>query len=57
MEAWYAHCALHKFNILPSVFAELPENERIFIIGSIIKEAEDSEKARDDIKNKRKHRR
>lgn len=35
MEAWYAHYALHNFHILPSVFAALDENEKIFIIASI----------------------
>lgn len=47
MEAWYAHCALHKFHILPSVFAEMSPEEKHFIVASIIQMADDEKKARE----------
>ena len=56
MEAQYAHYALHNLHILPSVFAEMDENEKIFIIGSIQKKIDDDEKLRKEIELKRQKR-
>lgn len=55
-EAWYAHYALHKLHILPSVFAGMDEREKIFIIASIQKMIDDEEKAREEIEKKCKKR-
>jgi hypothetical protein len=34
-ESNYAHYALHKFKILPSQFANLPDEEKAFVMASI----------------------
>ncbi len=44
----YAYYALHKLHILPSVFLELDEQEKAFIIAAIqIKVENDKEKQRE----------
>lgn len=44
-EASYAYYALLKFHVLPSVFAEMDENEKAFMIAAIdIKSKHDKER-------------
>lgn len=43
--AAFAHYALQKLHILPSVFAEMDMEERAFIIGSIQKRIKDEKEA------------
>lgn len=50
----YAHYALQELHILPSVFLEMDEREKAFVIGSIKQRSEDNKKATDDMKSKRR---
>lgn len=57
-EANFAYYALHKLHILPSVFSEMEEQEKAFVIAAIqIKmENEKKERKRAESKTKRKGR-
>lgn len=50
----YAHYALQELHILPSVFLEMNQKERAFVIASIKQRSEDNKKEVDDIKNPKK---
>lgn len=45
--AAYAHFALQRLSILPSVFAALDENEKAFVIASINRRCEDEKRLRE----------
>ena len=42
--AAYAHFALQKLGILPSVFAEMEESEKAFVVASIIRRCDDEKR-------------
>ena len=56
-EANYAYYALHKLHILPSVFLEMDEQEKAFVIAAIkIKvENDKKEKRKAESKARRRH--
>lgn len=51
-----AHYALQKLRILPSVFCEMDQKEKAFIIGSIEKRVEAEQEERENAKNPNKGR-
>ena len=53
-EANFAYYALLKLHILPSVFLELEEPEKAFVIGSIKVKMEDDKKKEKEMKRKAK---
>lgn len=54
MEANYAYFALLKLHILPSVFLEMDEREKAFVIASIKIKLENDKKKEKEIKRKSK---
>ncbi len=50
--AGYAHYALHKLKILPSVFADLSLEDKAFIIASVRIKIENEKKEMNKIKSK-----
>lgn len=55
-EANYAYAALLKLHILPSVFLQMDENEKAFVIASLRLKAEHDKAAAKKAKNKGKKR-
>lgn len=53
----YAHYALQELHILPSVFLNMDQEEKAFVIASIKQRSEDNKKEVDDIKNPKKGKR
>lgn len=47
--AAYAHFALQKLGILPSVFAEMDVNERAFVIASIRRRIDEEDRLRGEL--------
>ncbi|MBD5082130.1 MAG: hypothetical protein HDT44_10270 [Ruminococcaceae bacterium] len=52
-EANYAYYALHRLNILPSVFLEMEEQEKAFVIAAIRIRIEQEKKEREKAAGKR----
>lgn len=51
-EANYAYYALHKLHILPSVFLEMDEEEKAFVIAAIRIRTENDKKKKQEIERK-----
>ncbi|MCI8860290.1 MAG: hypothetical protein HFI71_12395 [Lachnospiraceae bacterium] len=51
-EANYAYYALHKLHILPSVFLEMEEQEKAFVIAAIKIKAENDKKEKKRVESK-----
>ncbi|MBR4026686.1 MAG: hypothetical protein IKJ01_03895 [Lachnospiraceae bacterium] len=53
-EANFAYYALHKLHILPSVFLEMDEREKLFVIASIQIKIEKDKKEKEEAERKAK---
>lgn len=50
--AMYAHYALQKLGVLPSVFLEMDVNERAFVIASIDRRIDEEKRLREELDEK-----
>ncbi|MDE6916307.1 MAG: hypothetical protein K2P39_05860 [Lachnospiraceae bacterium] len=56
-EANFAYYALHKLHILPSVFEEMEEQEKAFVIAAIKIKVENDKKEKKKMENKARRKR